>query len=134
VKLRRLSTRTPPESIVALIDVVFFLLVFFMLVGRMDATSPFDVSPPISRAGADMPAGGTTVTIATDGRIALDGGEMATGELLEGIEAQLRNDPDLFVRINAHRETELRHVLPLVSAIERLGVSNVVFVVTPEDP
>ena len=36
------------------------------------------------------------------------------------------------VRINAHRDTELRHVLPLVNEIEQLGAQDVVLVVTPE--
>jgi biopolymer transport protein ExbD len=52
--------------------------------------------------------------------------------LLNGVERQLADDPDLLVRINGHRATELRHVLPLVAAIERLGARDVIFVVTPE--
>jgi biopolymer transport protein ExbD len=132
VKLRRRERQVLPETIVALIDVVFFLLVFFMLVGRLDATAPFAVTPPRSRAGADMPGGGTTATVAADGRLALDGHEMPLDVLLNGVERQLADDPDLLVRINGHRATELRHVLPLVAAIERLGARDVIFVVTPE--
>ena len=104
MKLRRSEPRVLPETIVALIDVVFFLLVFFMLVGRLDATAPFEVVPPLSHAGTDMPGGGTTATVAADGSLALDGREMA-----------------------------MRHVLPLVAAIERLGARDVIFVVTPEE-
>ena len=47
MRLTRTPRRTPPESIIPLIDVVFFLLVFFMLIGRMDATAPFDVTPAV---------------------------------------------------------------------------------------
>ena len=132
MKLRRRARRQSPETIVALIDVVFFLLVFFMLVGRMDATSPFEVTPPRSTAGADMPGGGATATIAADGRLALDGREIERAGLLEGIGAQLAASPNLLVRINAHRETRLQNVLPLVTAIEALGVRDVVLVVTPD--
>jgi biopolymer transport protein ExbD len=133
VKLRRREPRALPETIVALIDVVFFLLVFFMLVGRLDATAPFEVVPPLSHAGSDMPGSGTTATVAADGSLALDGQRMEMAALLDGIAAQLRGNPELFVRINAHRAAELRHVLPLVAAIERLGARDVVFVVTPEE-
>jgi biopolymer transport protein ExbD len=133
VKLRRREPRALPETIVALIDVVFFLLVFFMLVGRLDATAPFEVVPPLSHAGSDMPGSGTTATVAADGSLALDGQRMEMAALLDGIAAQLRGNPELFVRINAHRAAELRHVLPLVAAIERLGARDLVFVVTPEE-
>lgn len=133
MKLRRREPRALPETIVALIDVVFFLLVFFMLVGRLDATAPFEVVPPLSHAGSDMPGSGTTATVAADGSLALDGQRMEMAALLDGIAAQLRGNPELFVRINAHRAAELRHVLPLVAAIERLGARDLVFVVTPEE-
>ena len=49
MRLKARRGLTMPDPLVSLIDVVFFLLVFFMLVGRMDATAPFDVSP--ARAG-----------------------------------------------------------------------------------
>ncbi len=132
MKLQRRPQRPMPETIVALIDVVFFLLVFFMLVGRMDATSPFDVTPPQAIMGSDMPGGGTTVTVAADGRIALDGTEMPAEQMRAAIADQLAAKPDLLVRVNAHRDTSLRHVLPHVATIEALGVRDVVFVVTPE--
>ena len=132
MKLQRRNKRPVPETIVALIDVVFFLLVFFMLVGRMDATSPFDVTPPNALLGSDMPGGGATLSVAADGRIALDGTEIADTELAARVRNLLAAQPDLLVRVNAHKDTSLRHVLPHVSALEALGVVDVVFVVTPE--
>ncbi|MFD2853819.1 ExbD/TolR family protein [Seohaeicola zhoushanensis] len=73
MKLTRRAPAQHGETIVALIDVVFFLLIFFMLIGRMDATAPFDVIPPVAASGSDMPAGGATLSIAADGALALDG-------------------------------------------------------------
>ena len=73
MKLRRPPDRAQPETIVALIDVVFFLLVFFMLVGRMDANAPFEVTPPYAETGGDMPAGGATISVSESGALAFDG-------------------------------------------------------------
>lgn len=134
MKIRRPKPRDQHETVVALIDVVFFLLVFFMVVGRMDATSPFDVTPPTGSTGSDMPAGGTTVSIAADGRQALDGQEADEAALLAGIGRALEQDPALLVRINAHRDAELGKVLPLVTRIEALGVRDVILVVTTAAP
>lgn len=132
MKLQRRLQRPMPETIVALIDVVFFLLVFFMLVGRMDATSPFDVAPPQAVLGSDMPGGGATLSVAADGRIALDGTEISQAELGPRVADLLAQDPELLVRVNAHKSTSLRYVLPHVTVLENLGVRDVVFVVTPE--
>lgn len=132
MKLKRPVVRQPPETIVSLIDVVFFLLVFFMIIGRMDATAPFEVMPPTASTGADMPAGGVTLSVGADGSLALDGVEIARSEVEAAITRVLDDVPDTLVRINAHRDAELRHVLPLVGQIESMGARDVVLVVTPE--
>ncbi|MVO18556.1 ExbD/TolR family protein [Parasedimentitalea huanghaiensis] len=132
MKLSRPPRAAQSETIIALIDVVFFLLVFFMLIGRMDATAPFEVRPPMAQSGRDMPAGGVTLAVAADGSLALDGDEVSTQDLATALTSQLAQQPDLRLRINAHRATELRHVLPYVTQAEQLGVRDVVLVVTPE--
>lgn len=131
MKLKRRKQPVPQETIISLIDVVFFLLIFFMIVGRMDATAPFNVSPPISMAGEDMPAGGVTVSVALDGRLALDGVEVDAEELVARVTQMLTDDAGLFLRINAHGQARLQKLLPLVTRLERIGVRDVVLVVTP---
>jgi biopolymer transport protein ExbD len=132
MKLKRRSRNPQSETIIALIDVVFFLLVFFMLIGRMDATAPFDVAPPQALTGRDMPAGGITLAISQDGDLALDGTEITRADLPAALASQLSQKPEMRLRINAHREADLRFVLPQVSQAEALGFLDVVLVVTPE--
>ena len=131
MKLKRRTQPPPQETIVSLIDVIFFLLVFFMLVGRMDATAPFQVLPPISTAGESLPKGGTTIAVAENGALALDGEAIERAELLGRIGDLLTQNPELFVRINAHAAARLTNLLPLVTALEQAGVGDVVLVVSP---
>ncbi|WP_027233799.1 ExbD/TolR family protein [Leisingera caerulea] len=132
MKLNRPARNPHSETIIALIDVVFFLLVFFMLIGRMDATAPFDVRPATAVTGRDMPAGGITLAVSAQGALALDGEELSREALSSALSARLTEDPELRLRINAHRAAELRNVLPLVAQGEALGFRDVVLVVTPE--
>jgi biopolymer transport protein ExbD len=131
MKLTRPARNTQSETIIALIDVVFFLLVFFMLIGRMDATAPFDVDPPVAVSGQDMPAGGETLSVSRAGEVALNGVAIGTDAIAESLAAALSRDPMLRLRINAHRDADLRHVLPLIGLAETLGIRDVVLVVTP---
>ncbi len=131
MKLGYKPVRPTTEPIIALIDVVFFLLVFFMLIGRMDATAPFEVTPPEARGGADMPGGGETLSIGADGALALNGTEISRDAALEAFEGILGTDPTRLIRINAHQASQLREVLPLAAAIEALGAQDIVLVVTP---
>lgn len=130
MKLARAEKRPPAETIVALIDVIFFLLVFFMLVGRMDASAPFEVLPPVATMGAPMPKGGATVSVAEDGRLALDGVEMTEADLVSALSGADRR----FIRVNADGGAELRTLLPLVARLEALEAGEVMLVVTPNAP
>lgn len=133
MRLRRRQARLPHETIITLIDVVFFLLVFFMLVGRMDATSPFELSPPISLNGDALPAGGVTVSLAVDGRLALDGVVRPRGDIVERLRAVVAaSEEPLLVRINAQAGAPVRYLLRLVTALESLEKGDVVLVVTPK--
>ncbi|WP_171132983.1 MULTISPECIES: biopolymer transporter ExbD [unclassified Ruegeria] len=134
MRITRPAPRTQPETIIALIDVVFFLLVFFMLIGRMDATAPFDVTPPTATTGADMPAGGITLSVGADGVLALDGVELSQQDAQGKVLARISNNPETRVRINAHRDAILRDILPLIARFEAMGAREVVLVVTPPGP
>lgn len=134
MKITRPAPRHHPETIIALIDVVFFLLVFFMLIGRMDATAPFEVTPPTAQTGADMPAGGITLSVGTDGALALDGVVLLPDDAANRVQTVLNGQPDTLIRINAHRDATLREVLPLIARFEAMGAQEVVLVVTPPGP
>ena len=105
-----------------------------MIVGRMDATAPFDVTPPRSQSAGAMPGGGATVSVSVTGDLALDGRVMTASDVQARLTEQLQTRPDLLVRINAHRDTELRRILPLVAALEARGARDVVLVVTSGAP
>lgn len=134
MRFRRPSEPARPETIIPLVDVVFFLLVFFMLIGRLDATAPFAVEPPFARTGSDLPGGGITIAIGRTGDLALDGTRMDEAALLARLEARRDADADLRIRLNTDGATEMRHVLPLAAGLSELGYADVVLVVTPDRP
>lgn len=134
MKLSRRPRRSQPETIVTLINVIFFLLVFFMVIGRMDATAPFSVTPPLASVSAKMPGGGATVSVSETGDLALNGAALNLDTLRLQLADLLAANADLLVRINVHREAELRRFLPLVAQIEAMGAIDIVLVVRPDVP
>ncbi|SMP34745.1 ExbD/TolR family protein [Shimia sagamensis] len=129
--LSRPQHRTPSEPIIALIDVVFFLLVFFMLVARLDASAPFEVVPPNAVSGRDMPGGGVTISIARDGQVAVNGTAYDAEAWLVVTKQAAQRDQATLLRVNAHRATPLRFVLPITEALDAAAIGEVVLVVTP---
>ena len=131
MKLRRPPRMAERETVVALIDVTFFLLIFFMLVGRLDATAPFAVKPPVGSTGTDLPAGGITLSLSRTGGLALDGAPITHDALAKAVQARLAANSRTLIRINADQATELRHVLSLITEFEDLGARDVALIVTP---
>jgi biopolymer transport protein ExbD len=136
ISLRLPRRRALPgyEATIPLINVAFLLLAFFMLVGRTDATAPFEVTPPRSGAGAPLPQGGATVSVSASGGLALDGAELGAAEIVETLEAAAGAGGADLVRVNADAGARLGDLLPLVAALEASGVTRIVLVVTPPEP
>jgi len=130
MKLKRIRPTESREHVVAMIDIVFFLLVFFMLVGRMDATAPFEVTPPLSQLGDNLPAGGITISMSEDGAIALDGAEMSLKQLTHQL-SQLVVSESKAVRVNADAQVRIRDYASLLAALDPLGFDVVSVIVTP---
>lgn len=134
MKLRRPQPQSERETVVALIDVTFFLLVFFMMVGRLDATAPFSVLPPRGVTGTHLPGGGITLSVARDGKLALDGKPLAKSNLDKRFKARLAASPKALVRINADRKTPLRIILAMLNRLESDGAKDVAIIVSPQVP
>lgn len=132
MKLTRPSRHRYGETIIALIDVVFFLLVFAMLAGRMDATSPFEMTPPVATTGSDLQTGGVTLSVSSSGKLAVDGEIINRTDLVRTVTERIAAmGSSARIRINADGATALRHVLPIVGALEAADAEAIVFVVTP---
>ena len=127
IRLNRPARHPAPEALIALIDVVFFLLAFFMLIARLEATAPYQVPPPVAQTGATLPGGGLSVAVARDGSLWFDGRQVGQEALLRELSAH----PERRINLESHRDAELRHVLPLISAMKAEGLRDVLLVVTP---
>ena len=68
--------KSPPETLLPMINVVFLLLIFFLISARMTPPEPFPVTPPQSQVQSQAQAvggGDFTLYLAADGRIGYAG-------------------------------------------------------------
>ena len=84
----RLENRTGPrrqasddDRIMPLINVVFLLLIFFMLAGQLSASDPFEITPPESISTAESGDEEMLILVAEDGRLALNGKAVSEQEM-----------------------------------------------------
>ena len=129
MKLPRPARKPPLDPVVPLVDIVFFLLVFFLLVGRYDATAPWELVPARAEAGTDLEAGGAQVFVAPGGEVALGRSAMTLAALLRALEDLRAAQPDLRIAVHAGGEVELGAVQPVLAALEGAGFGRATLVV-----
>ena len=117
--------RRNPLSLTPLIDVVFILLVFFMLASSFVQWREISVSVPAEGAGAPSDAPVLTVAVHPDGRLELNGQPIARealGARLVGLE--LRQAESL-VLLQPRGEVELQTLVGALEALTAAGARNV---------
>lgn len=84
------APRTKPEPLLPMIDVVFFLVVFFMIVSRFTNAEPFAVARPASDA-QEVAVGDLALFLAADGHLGFAGASgLSDGEAALAALAQAR--------------------------------------------
>lgn len=116
--------RSDEERILPLINVVFLLLIFFMLAGKLAASDPFDIAPPVSGSEASPGAEELTVLLGADGTLALDGAVIAAAALEAAVAERLSGDETTRVRLKADGRAEATRVVAVMERLRAAGVER----------
>ena len=135
MKLRSLRVETSPRlMIIPMIDIIFFLLVFFMistLYMLEQRTLPVNL-PQAASAKQDMDKH-IVVTITADGRVMVDQEEIAANLVGARIKAELSRNPEVSFVLRADRQTEYGRVVAVIDDMKRLGVHRLAIATQPQD-
>jgi biopolymer transport protein ExbD len=113
------------DGVLPLINVVFLLLIFFMVAGRLSAVDPFRIDP--ARAGLEGPGpdGAPVLLIGADGRLALDGAEIERAALAAALDGAAR------VRVKADRAADSLALVALLAELRAAGVTDARLMIAP---
>lgn len=119
--------RRPDEDqrVMPLINVVFLLLIFFMVAGQLSKTDPIKIEPP--KSDSDKDAGGQRVEIliAKDGRLLLGGEAVALADLEARISDAVRSAEDKLVHVKADGAARAMDVIRVMDALKAAGAEKV---------
>ena len=144
MRLTQPPQRTEKElSLIPLINVVFLLLVFFMLAGTISPSDPLQVEPPGSKQGRSAQREPPQLLLDAQGRIALDGHVMAPSELKARLRAMIAahdsspaadkpaldlddaSTAPLILSVKADGAVISSQLRPLLAELKALGVEQV---------
>lgn len=109
------------ESILPLTNVVFLLLIFFMLAGRLASPEAFDIQPPVSTSEAQARRDGLEIQLSAGGDIAIDGRAVDLDALEERVGEQIEANPALALRLKADGAGDATRVVAVMQALRDAG-------------
>ena len=124
----------PEIGLIALIDCIFFLLMFFMVATsfkqQTEAEKRKELAVELPRASASLDpaaASAAPLVIAVDkgGRFFIDGQAIGTQELHERLRAQAQADPNRTVRVDGDRAAAYQHIVHVLDLCQLAGLTHI---------
>lgn len=129
MKLQRPRREPPRIQLSPLIDVVFILLIFVVLVARFVDQERLDVDLPTADAGRPAEVQSLQLTVDIDGTVTIDGEVVAREDLAD----VLRGHRSRYARavLVADREARLQHAVDVLSTCKLAGYDAVALATQP---
>ena len=123
----RLSSRTRMRILISLtpmIDVVFIMLIFYMVAGRPTLPDPFGIDPPLSASESLQDPQELIVLVDAEGRLALDGRVIAEDSLTSSVAERLSDSESVQVRLKADAQVQAIEVIAVMELLREAGVEQ----------
>lgn len=126
MNLRSMKVQEEPKlMIIPMIDIIFFLLVFFMIsTMTMVQQNTFKVGlPQASSAQLDMNQH-ANITVMADGNIAFNKESLDKEQLIRRVQIELQRNPDLQIILNGDKAVNYGFVIETFDALKQAGVKK----------
>jgi biopolymer transport protein ExbD len=108
-----------------MINIIFLLLIFFIIAGSIEVVDTLDVLPPKANAADNKPQVNAIIYLSKDGRIALNSDIVAEKDLPTVIKTLFIDNPKQQVSIKSDAGVPAKTLLMVMKLIEQSGGSEV---------
>ena len=116
-------------NVAPLIDIVFLLLIFFMLTSEFTDFKTIDMIAPnqssTSTEKNDLPI---IINLSENGLVEIDKIEIKLEDLSETIQMKLMNSKNKKIVISTLNETKINNLIIVVDTIRSLGIENIALI------
>jgi biopolymer transport protein ExbD len=119
-------------SLTALIDVVFNLILFFMLASSLTNWRSIALEAPAAGAATGRLEGAVLVQLRPGGELRLAGQAMPLEQVARRLQAQLAERPDLRVMVQPAAGVPLQALVGVIDALTQTGARHLALVQAPE--
>jgi biopolymer transport protein ExbD len=111
-------------SLIPLIDVSIFLLIFFMVAGTIEKFEIIPVDPPVAQSGKLMDEGHIVILLGTHDEIIVGDEIVALPQMQSMLKPDLHANPNKFITVKADANVPANRVIDVMDAIKAAGGKN----------
>ena len=121
-------------NIIPMIDVIFFLLVFFMLFTSF-SSNPYGIEMQLPKAVTvqEQENDNFVIEINEKGNFFYDEEKMSLVNITDIAENKFRDNKDLVVVINADRAVKYEHIVSVMDSLRQVGIFNLALAAEKDD-
>ena len=120
----RNARRRPVISLIPLIDVSIFLLIFFMVSGSIEKFEIIPVDPPVAKSGKLVDEGHVFILLGKYDEVIL-GDEIVDIPQMQGIlAADIKANPNKVITVKADASVPANRVIDVMDAVKAAGGRN----------
>lgn len=134
MKLDRPHRRKAGINVTSLIDVVFLLLIFFVVTATFLERPGIDLTLPEAGSAPVAAREELTIRLSSDGATWVDGARVESRALADTLEARLAREGTDRVVLEADERVPHGRVVHAMDAARRAGAEALVVATRPEDP
>lgn len=125
VEFHRRARRIRPINVISLIDVMFVLILFFLMTGHMEKFSPVNVELPVADSGQLLDEGPVTIVLGKYDEILMNDEYVDATQLGEALRQELQFNPERIITIKADAFLEANKLVRLMEVIGDAGGKNI---------
>ena len=119
--------RKPEISIIPVINVVFLLIIFFLLTGNMEKQDVLPINAPISQNGKSLPSSQVEILVSTN-ELIYNLELISEENLLSLVQEAVKKNPNLEITLKADAELDSRKLLNILKILKHSGAKNLYLV------
>ena len=125
VRSRRALATQAEIQITPLIDMVFILLIFFVVTTSFVSETGLRIQRPQSSSSQTLPRESVSVVVSADGQIMVDGRQAGLFSVRPLLEIRLRSQPGLAVVIVSDKEVSVDRLVQVMDEVRAAGITEV---------
>ncbi len=125
LSLERTGRRSAEISLIPLINVVFLLLIFFLVAGTIKTFDVVEVDVPVAENSRTLDEGYIEIILGRHDEIILNDELVSPAQLREGLKEQLTFGQDRVITIKADQSLAAAKMLSVMEMIKALGGRHV---------